>query len=132
MLRTFVENVGARPPATTRGDRGRRGDPRQAATVIQAPLTDEDIQKAKERAAERAKEAAEAAEAAAAGAESVADKKKKRDGFSDTQWFMKGLKLEVADPDTGAVVVDEKDYQVDESIPEAERRKYTLRKKGEE
>lgn len=129
MLRTFVENVGARPPATTRGDRSRRGDPRQAATIIQPQLSDEDILKARERAAERAKQAE--AEAASA-AEGAADKKKKRDGFSDTQWFMKGLSLEVADPETGAVVVDEKDYEVDESIPEAERRKYTLRKKGEE
>ena len=131
MLRTFVENVGARPPATTRGDRGRRGDPRQAATIIQPQLSDEDILKARERAAERAKQAEAEAEAAS-GAEGAADKKKKRDGFSDTQWFMKGLSLEVADPETGAVVVDENDYQVDESIPEAERRKYTLRKKGEE
>jgi|GEM_PF-3496225 len=126
LMRSFVDNVGSR--SERRGGGRRRQDPRAAATVIQPQLTEEQIAAAKERAAQRTEQAA--AETAEASTEKA--KKKKRDGFSDTQWFMKGLSLEVADPETGAVVVDENDYQVDESIPETERRKFTLRKKGEE
>lgn len=61
-----------------------------------------------------------------------AKKKRAKGEFSDTQWFMKGKNLQVADPDTGTVVVDEEAYVVDESIPEEERRKFTLRKPEEE
>lgn len=59
-------------------------------------------------------------------------KKKKRDGFSETQWFMRGAKVEEADVTTGRVRVDESAYERDETISEEERRKFTLRKKGEE
>ncbi|TNF29995.1 MAG: hypothetical protein EP329_14495 [Deltaproteobacteria bacterium] len=120
-MQDFVDSVAARAPK----EGGRRGaaDPRLAATLLHPQLTAEDIKQAQARAEERA---------AAAEPPPEAPKKRKRDGFSDTQWFMKGLSLEVADPETGEVVVDEHDYQVDESIPETERRKFTLRKKGEE
>ncbi|PIE17255.1 MAG: hypothetical protein CSA66_06230 [Proteobacteria bacterium] len=57
---------------------------------------------------------------------------KKRE-FSETQWFMKGIDPSLmVDPETGAVQVDEEEYLRDDSIPEEERRKFTLRRRGEE
>jgi len=126
-LQGFVDNVGNRAPiAKTRAPvraRASQDDARTAATLIQPQLTDEVIAEAKARAAERA---------AAPPAEPAEKKKRAKGEFSDTQWFMKGLNLQVADPDTGEVAVDEAEYLVDESISEDERRRFTLRKKHEE
>ncbi|MCB9735663.1 MAG: hypothetical protein H6745_23995 [Deltaproteobacteria bacterium] len=59
-------------------------------------------------------------------------KKKRKDGFSETQWFMRGVKVDEADVTTGRVRADESAYERDETISEEERRKFTLRKKDEE
>lgn len=131
LMKDFVDNVGSRSPiAKSRAPARARAqdDLRNAQTLIQPQLTDELIEQAKARAAERA-----AAQAAAVAPEAPAERKKRARGeFSDTQWFMKGLNLQVADPDTGQVAVDEGEYLVDEEIPEEDRRRFTLRKKHEE
>ncbi|MCB9729640.1 MAG: hypothetical protein H6744_05045 [Deltaproteobacteria bacterium] len=50
------------------------------------------------------------------------------DQFSETQWFLKGLEV---DADL-LEIVDEKEYKRNSSIPEAERRRMTLRDKDED
>lgn len=121
LVEALLGQAGARSsPAPTRGG-GRR--PREMSTTI-LPV----VQPA------TPVPPAEPPDATDAPAKTTPAKKKKRakGEFSDTQWFMKGKNLQVADPDTGTVVVDEEAYVVDESIPEEERRKFTLRKPEED
>lgn len=55
---------------------------------------------------------------------------RKRSAFSDTDWFMRP-DLPV-DTETGRVQVDPQAYVRDESIPEEQRRRFSLRRKDEE
>lgn len=71
------------------------------------------------------------AEAARAGAKPNAEERAPaapKDDFSETQWFMKGLEV---DADL-LEVVDESEYKRSDKIPEAQRRRMTLRQKDED
>jgi len=56
--------------------------------------------------------------------------KRKRDEFSETAWFMRPE--QTVDPSTGRVLASPDAYKADENIPEEKRRRFSLRKKGEE
>jgi len=131
LLRTVIDQASARPPGPEPGRKGRGADPqepKQKDTVVKAPARP-DAPLASGAGAQRAAPA----EASDPGARDSA-KKGGRRGFSETQWFLKGLEIDKAkvDPSTGVVAIDEEEYLRDESIPEEERRKFTLRKPGEE
>lgn len=72
---------------------------------------------------------------ARAPAEAAAPETKKKaqvegEDFSETAWFMRPDYR--VDPETGKVTVDAGAYRRDESIPEEERRRFSLRRKNEE
>ena len=73
-----------------------------------------------EQSAQQASDASEAAQGQEQGGRAARNQK----GFSETQWFMKGMEV---DADL-LEMVEEDEYDRDENISEADRKGFTLRR----
>ncbi len=105
-------------PRIDDGEAERLRQLREAPTRVQPAVSEAVIEEARARMAKRAP--------------SGGDKKKGKKGFSETQWFMRGVDsdvLDAVDVETGRVEVDESAYERDDSIAETKRRRFSLRSK---
>jgi hypothetical protein len=118
---------------------------RTAPTLLVTPaITDEVAQQALARSrqssdpkpsSEKTRPEVPAAKAAAAPApqtESPSGGKRKRGGFSETEWFLAPINPDEVDVKTGKVKVDPSKYERNPATPEEKRRRFSLERDDEE
>jgi hypothetical protein len=98
-------------------------NPRTAPTLLMTPAVSEDLIEATMK---RAEERAASSEPKPEGG------KRKKGGFSETEWFLAPIKAEEVDAKTGQVKVDPAKYERNTAIPEEKRRRFSLRRDDEE
>lgn len=98
-------------------------NPRTAPTLLFTPAVSEEVAQAAKRVLED--------KAAATGSKPEGGKRKKG-GFSETEWFLAPIKPEEVDIKTGQVQVDPAKYERNTATPDEQRRRFSLRRDDEE
>lgn len=91
-----------------------------------------DPQKTRPELAAAKASAAPPAAAAEAQAQPPSEGKRKRGGFSETEWFLAPINPDEVDVKTGKVKVDPSKYERNPATPEEKRRRFSLKRDDEE
>lgn len=125
--KTLASTPSARDSKTVASTPAAR-DLRTAPTVLATPAVSEEV------AAEAMRRAATPPKSSTPepAPEARGKKRRKTGGFSETDWFLAPVDPDAVDLKTGKVTVDPTKYQRNDAIPEATRKRASLRRDDEE